>query len=1384
MTILNGAGDQLGSAAPDRPALPVTTRVRRAFAALYRYARRFAVSIGVIIAVIVVSTITIDLGPALKAQAERRGGDWVERKMTIGRLGVHLGRGRFVLDDVRVDGITPDDRPWVVAKRVEVSLTWGAILHREVLLDTVEMTDWRMVIETFPNGKHTWPRVTGPPRPPNTNPRRVVTTLQYLQAKRGEVIFEDHGVPWSAVARNLDVTISRLGEYRGQLRFNDGTITIQKYEPMTADLSASFKVIGPRVLFDKIDIKSDGALSTATGAIDASRWPEQTYNVKSKIQFARMREIFFARDNFSLSGEGDFAGTFHLFKGGRELKGNFTSAESGVNAYRFPRLEGSLVWLPDRFEVTRATAGFAGGKMAFRYLMAPLGKPEPARAQFDVDYTDVDLTNLSQFYEIRGLRLAGKASGRNEMNWPLGRFVERAGHGTVTASSPGLALQGPRLAAGSAEAARDRAAILGPFANNTPIAPVNIGGELTYTFDRDAVRFEPSSFATEDTYVSFEGATAWGERSKMPFRVTSRNWQESDRFLAGLMTAFGASTNAIAMDGVGQFQGVMLGSFRRPRIEGRLTGSSMRAWDVTWGDIDGDFVVENSYANISRASIRSGLSRIDVSGQFSLGFPRADGGEEIDARIRIENRALPDLLDAFNLEDYEVDGVLSGDFHLYGQYTQPFGFGRMTIDRGTAYGEPFSSADGSLRFEGTGVRIDAIDLRKGGGALTGASYVGWNGTYAFDVNAQRIAVDTLALTAFPDYPPLTGLLDFSAFGSGTFESPRYDVKASLRDLFIGDEGIGQMTGRLSVRDTLVTYEFEAASTRLGVSGTGRVELNDEMDAELSFQVTDTSLDPYFRAVQPGFSSFTSAIGTGTIRVVGELYNPNALRIDTTVDRLEMKFLDYRLHNDLPIHVSVDRQMLQVDSLKLVGDETEIDLTGSIDLPRRTLALQASGAANLAVLQGFVPNLRSSGRAELSARISGTESEPIISGNALLTDGRLRQFDFPHALENLNGIVTFNESGIRFDGVTGRLGGGLVRFGGRVGLFGYKLSEFDVTAVGEDLRLRFPEGMRSTVDANLAVQGRAESPTVSGTVLVKSASWSRGFDTSTGLFSGLTTGSDTPLPVILGQVSDPTSSLRFDVRILAPSTVRIENDQARIVASADLTLRGTVERPLLFGHADIDRGEVEFEGRRYLVTRGTLDFANPNRIQPFFDIEAETRVRVPSQTYRVTLRMAGTTERLQPEFSSDPPLASLDILTLLFSDRAPSGDVELAGLQRPNEREQRLVEARATRALTGALSAEVGKVVEHTFGVDTFQITPLLSDPYQQSARLNVNPTARVTIGKRISDRIFLTYARTLSSSTRDEIILLEFDESDTLSWVLSQNEDRTYALEVRKRHTF
>ena len=142
-------------------------------------------------------------------------------------------------------------------------------------------------------------------------------------------------------------------------------------------------------------------------------------------------------------------------------------------------------------------------------------------------------------------------------------------------------------------------------------------------------------------------------------------------------------------------------------------------------------------------------------------------------------------------------------------------------------------------------------------------------------------------------------------------------------------------------------------------------------------------------------------------------------------------------------------------------------------------------------------------------------------------------------------------------------------------------------------------------------------------------------------------------------------LRLDVRVIAPGTLRIENNDAHIVSSADLTFRGTYERPIVFGRAEISRGEFIFEGRRYLVTRGTLDFTNPVRIDPTFDIAAETQVRVPGQTYRVTLSASGTMQRLRPVFESDPPLPSqVEVASLLLGDRRDDAGRRSAGAAAP------------------------------------------------------------------------------------------------------------------------
>ncbi|MGE5246031.1 MAG: translocation/assembly module TamB domain-containing protein [Betaproteobacteria bacterium] len=1349
-----------------------------------------------ILAAAIVSTLTIDLGPGLRALAEREGSLRLKRPIHIGRLSIHLARGRVIVEGLTIDGLEPTDRPFFTAGRLSIGLDWSTLLHREITIQSVEMTDWRMNVEKW-EGRHNFPKFgSDEPEQPD-KPKLIRTTLRYLHAYRGEFIYDDHEAPWSVVARHLDITITNLPTYHGEATFTGGTVKIQDHPSMWANMRARFRIDKSIIHLDRIDLLTDGASSVAVGDVDIRHWPEQTYQVRSRVHFPRMRELFFEHDTFSLYGDGDFDGVFHLFKGGHDLHGTFASTLAGVNDYRFPALYGSLRWTPHAFTVWDAGSKFFGGDAKFAYSMQPLGQKTRATARFEASYSGVDLAAFSDFRKFPGLRMAGSASGRNLLEWTLGRFAEHRGDGRITVAPPaGAEPMGPALAPDGVDSAADgpgeddggrgvsRAEAGAPSGPPPLPAHVPVAGDLTYAYTGDDIEVAPSTFATGSTYVAFQGSTAWGDRSRFTFHVTSRDWQESDEILAAILTDFGSRTGPVAFAGRGEFDGVMTGPFRRPRVEGEFSGDNLRAWDTAWGAGHAHIVVQNSYVDVTGGVVRRAGSEIHADGRFSLGYPRSDGGEEIDARFRVSKRDLASLRHAFKLDDYPLEGLLSGEFHLSGAYQHPIGFGGMTIDDGVAWGEPFETGTASLRFDGKGVRIDGVQLSKAGGSVTGAAFIGWDGTYSFNADGRRIPVEKIASFAYPR-APLTGIAAFSAGGSGTFDQPRYDVRFSVNDLFIAEEGIGQVTATMRLRGKELSGEVEAASPRLAVTGTGRISLTPQSDAEMTFRFHDSSLDPYVRLFVPKLSPFTTAVATGSIRIVGELRNLDHLLIDGTVDSLDLRLFDYALKNAAPIHLALDGHRVTLGELQLVGEDTKLQLSGSVGLQDRRIAMQASGEANLGVLQGFFRNVRGSGHAELTASVTGELSQPVFSGSAVITNGRIRHFSLPNSLDAVNGTINFDARGIRLDDVAATMGGGKVQFGGRIGFDGFMPGDLNVTVRGEDMRLRYPEGVHSVVDADLSVRGNFAAPTLGGTVTVKSATWNRRIDPTASLFDlgGRSSGGE----ALTGEPA-PTVPLRFDLRILVPSSLRIENNLARLVASADLQLRGTYDKPALFGRAEVDRGEVTFEGRRYRVTRGTIDFTNPTRIEPFFDVEAETSVRVPGQTYRVTVRAAGTTDRLQPTLESDPPLPTADVLALLFSDirrdqQGGLGDVELRALQNPNQRQADILTTRATQLLANPLSSEVGKVVEQTFGVDTFQLTPTLIDPYSlQTTR--VNPSARVTIGKRISDRVYLTYSRSLNSVVNDQIILLEYDASDRLSWILSQNEDQTYALEFRVRHTF
>src|SRR5262249_25059064 len=108
----------------------------------------------VLLATVVVSTLTVDLGPELRGLAERQGSRYMKRTLHIGGLRIRLINGHFEIDDLVIEGLQPSDRPFFTAKRLSLAIDWSGLIGRrpDVLITSVEMSDWKMLVEKFEDG--------------------------------------------------------------------------------------------------------------------------------------------------------------------------------------------------------------------------------------------------------------------------------------------------------------------------------------------------------------------------------------------------------------------------------------------------------------------------------------------------------------------------------------------------------------------------------------------------------------------------------------------------------------------------------------------------------------------------------------------------------------------------------------------------------------------------------------------------------------------------------------------------------------------------------------------------------------------------------------------------------------------------------------------------------------------------------------------------------------------------------------------------------------------------------------------------------------------------------------------------------------------------------
>ena len=98
---------------------------------LWRTARRVVFVLLALVAAGLVWGVTFDLGPALRVRLETAASAWLNRPVHVGRLSMYLWPGRFLIEDIVIEGLEPEHEPFFTGREVVISTSWLALLHGE-----------------------------------------------------------------------------------------------------------------------------------------------------------------------------------------------------------------------------------------------------------------------------------------------------------------------------------------------------------------------------------------------------------------------------------------------------------------------------------------------------------------------------------------------------------------------------------------------------------------------------------------------------------------------------------------------------------------------------------------------------------------------------------------------------------------------------------------------------------------------------------------------------------------------------------------------------------------------------------------------------------------------------------------------------------------------------------------------------------------------------------------------------------------------------------------------------------------------------------------------------------------------------------------------------
>ena len=479
-------------------------------------------------------------------------------------------------------------------------------------------------------------------------------------------------------------------------------------------------------------------------------------------------------------------------------------------------------------------------------------------------------------------------------------------------------------------------------------------------------------------------------------------------------------------------------------------------------------------------------------------------------------------------------------------------------------------------------------------------------------------------------------------------------------------------------------------------------------------------------------------------------------------RLGVPASDVVLRNAQPISISVSAKEAQIKEAHFSARNTDLEVSGTVPFDlRRNADLAVKGNINLAILQLLNPDLLAKGNAEVAATIRGSVRDPQLNGRMTLNGASLYLADVPSGIDSANGVILFDRNRATIGSLTAETGGGTVSLKGFVEFGGTLIYRLQADVRQE--RVRYPADVSTTANGQLLLNGTPEISTLSGLLTLNRASVTAGADFARIIASTVTPSSGG------GSDNEYLRGLRFDVRIVSSPTFEFETSLTRNVqASVDLRLRGTLDRPTLLGDIEVNSGEIQLFGNRYTVNRGDIRFLNPVKIEPTLDVNMETRTR----GITVNVSLSGSPQKLNINYSSDPPLQSREIIALLAVGRAPTATTRVTDNAGSGSSDF----GAAGGLLGQAVSEQLNNRLQRFFGASRVKIDPTLTG-------VENLPEARLTLEQQVSRDITLTYITNLNRTT-EQVVQVQWDLSQQWSAVAVRNSNGLFGVDILYRCRF